>query len=967
MLLLFKKKSSILDCFRYTLILTLLFGVSSVLGQIKSIGLPDIINYKKTDYKSGTQNWNIDQDANGNMYFANKNGLLQFDGSNWHTYIVPNVNSIRSVKVEDSTGRIFIGAYNEFGYFESASNGDLTYVSLLPLIKDDRFKKSDFIWKIHLFDDAVIFQSFTAAYIFKDNKISILPAPKRFQFSFKVNNKLYFQDVGSGLLEFINGNLIPIKGTEGLNNSEVWGIVSLPGNTLLITTLESGVYVYKNQTLQHWNTEAGQFISKNGSLGDVVINDSLIVINSVLSGIIICNLQGEIIQHIDLKKGLINNTILSSFIDAKKNLWLGLDNGISYININSPFTYSSSSLNNSSVYASVIHNGLLYVATNQGVFYHKIEDRFKDDTFVLVDGTTAQSWNIQVLSGELLCANNKGALIIEGGKVIKSLNHSGYFGFKQLPNHSKYIIGANYSGFDIFEKTQKGIVFKNKIQNFYESSKDFEVDDAFVWLKKDEFLYQMVLTENLDGFYVTKKIDSINGENNISCMHKINGTLYFIANNHFFSYSKDRGVFEENINLSKLFSDIPPISSLIEDSYGNLWYSYNESLGVFMKNKDGSYKHEFEQFSNLTGKIMSDYLSVNELGHDSFFIGLINGLVCYDSNFSTKTLSKSKVFIRSFSFGKDTIFRGNPQQKSLDLTLPFASNNVRFTFSSPEFENSKNIQYSYQLEPFDKQWSNWSTATVKEYTNLKEDDYKMLVKAKNSYGIDSDVASLTFSISPPWYRSYLAYLVYFLLIILCLYLLSIVQKRILRKKQYYKTIEQRKLYLEKESKIRKEQYELEKEIEKLNRERLQTRILSKDKELVNHSLQVVKKNKILNGIIHKLKEMDVDNMSDDTKFQISKLKKSIIKEVNTDKGLNHLEKHIKNVHFDFLKRLKDKYPDISPRELDLSTYLRLNMSTKEIAEIMNISSGGVELARYRLRKKLNLKRHENLTGFLMSI
>ena len=58
---------------------------------------------------------------------------------------------------------------------------------------------------------------------------------------------------------------------------------------------------------------------------------------------------------------------------------------------------------------------------------------------------------------------------------------------------------------------------------------------------------------------------------------------------------------------------------------------------------------------------------------------------------------------------------------------------------------------------------------------------------------------------------------------------------------------------------------------------------------------------------------------------------------------------------------------MSPRELDLSTYLLMNMSTKEIAEIMNISSGGVELARYRLRKKLNLTKKENLTGFLMSI
>jgi DNA-binding CsgD family transcriptional regulator len=123
----------------------------------------------------------------------------------------------------------------------------------------------------------------------------------------------------------------------------------------------------------------------------------------------------------------------------------------------------------------------------------------------------------------------------------------------------------------------------------------------------------------------------------------------------------------------------------------------------------------------------------------------------------------------------------------------------------------------------------------------------------------------------------------------------------------------------------------------------------------------------LNGIIHKLKDINVENLDDSTKSQFNRLNKSIVKEVNADNSWKDLEKHIKNVHFDFLKRLKEKYPTISPRELDLATYLLLNMSTKEIAEIINISSAGVELARYRLRKKLGLNNKENLVGFLMGI
>jgi DNA-binding CsgD family transcriptional regulator len=292
---------------------------------------------------------------------------------------------------------------------------------------------------------------------------------------------------------------------------------------------------------------------------------------------------------------------------------------------------------------------------------------------------------------------------------------------------------------------------------------------------------------------------------------------------------------------------------------------------------------------------------------------------------------------------------------------------VKFRFSSPTFENVENIKYSYKLNGFDEEWSNWSSATIKEYTNLREGKYTMNVKVKNSFGIISDTASIPFTISPPWYRHFIAYLFYLILIGATIRVIRDRIKIKIRRNKYYETIEQRRLYLEKEARIRQEQFNLEKEIEKLKNDKLQLNLLSKDKELVTNSLQVVKKNKILNGIIQRLKDIDTSTFDENNKFQFEKLRKSILKEVNSDKSWKDLEKHIKNVHFEFLKRLKEKHPTITPRELDLSTYLLMNMSTKEISEIMNISGGGVELARYRLRKKLDLEKKESLTGYLMRI
>nr|WP_315132311.1 triple tyrosine motif-containing protein [uncultured Flavobacterium sp.] len=946
-------------------ILLLLLFTTPFLGQVKNIGLPEIRNYKRTDYKGGTQNWNIDQDQNGNLYFANNNGLFQFDGSAWRKYPLPNSPDTRCVKI-DSSGKIFIGGYSEFGYFKTNSKGKLEYVSLSKMV--NKKKIIDFIWKIHLFKNEVIFQSFARIYIYKNNKLKIVEAPNRFQFSFQVKNHLYLQDISAGIVEYKNGKLYPQKGTTAFNNTEIWGMFPLPENKLLIATLNKGLFVYNHEKAIPWDTEANTFIKKNSSLGGVTIKDKFIVLNSVLNGIIICDTNGKIIQHINHKKGLQNNTVLTSFLDNKNNLWLGLDNGIAFINENSPFTYFGFSYDISTVYASVVHKGNLYVATNQGVFYHVWNTPFREDNFSLVEGTTGQAWNIQVIDGQLICGNNNGALIIENNRSVKTLDSRGYFGFKKIPNQPNLIIGSNYNGFAVFEKGANGLKFRNQIAGFDKPSSSFEMDNSYLWLKKDDLIYQMDISGDLKKFNTIKTYSNLsNTVKGIGSIQTLNNTVYFQTNNRFYKYSQDQDLFFEDKTTTTLFKNIPKIYSLSQDSAGNIWYVFKESLGVLSKTADGKYKNILAPFSSLTGNLVNNYMSINTIDPKNIFIGLTDGLAHYDSKLLKNSVEKPTAFIRSFSFPGDTLIFGNSQNKIESQKIPYKSNRVKFTFSSPSYENLDNIEFSYQLEGFDDRWSNWSPIAIKEYTNLREGDYKMSLKARNSYGIQSDATQVLFTISPPWYRHFIAYLCYLILIIVTTHYIRRRIKMKIRKNKYYETIEQRRLYLERESKIRQEQYDLEKEIERLKSDKLQIKILSKDKELVNNTLQVVKKNKILNGIIHKLKDINVDSFDESTKFQFNKLNKSIVKEVNTDKSWKDLEKHIKNVHFDFLKRLKEKYPTISPRELDLSTYLLMNMSTKEIAEIMNISNGGVELARYRLRKKLNLNKKENLIGFLMSI
>lgn len=948
-------------------VLLLLMPVLPALGQVKDIGLPKIINYKKSDYLGGAQNWEIGQDRNGNLYFANTEGMLQFNGTSWSKYPIPN-GTVRSLKV-DKSGRIYVGGYNEFGYFEADSKGKLIYHSISKLATPNSKKIIDFVWKVHILGDEVIFQTFFRTYVYKKGKITVLEAPNRFQFSFLLNNTLYFQDIAAGLLEYRDGVLTSLPGTEVFNNTEVWGMLPYADNKILVITIDKGLYLYDFKKAVPWQCEATAFTLKNSSLGGRILNNRFIEINSVLNGIIICDMNGAIIQHINNKKGLLNSTALSSYTDSSGNLWFGLDNGIAFLNINSPFSYLGTSFDLSSVYSSAIHQGNLFVATNQGVFSHSWHEPFQEDNFTFMQGTTGQAWGIDVFDGQLLCMHNRGLFTIKDGKIGQWLDDKrGYLGIKRIAGKPGFLMASNYHGFAILEKIPAGWKFRNQIEGFNVSDSRFVTDGQNVWLLKNFTLYRLKLSNDLRRFTVTASYDALSKEvKNITSAQHINGKIYLQGKNRFFTYDQANDRFIEDKYMSALFKNLPQIRYCFEDNKHNICYFYGESsMGMLMKQENGGYKDVHAPFSALTGNLVYFFESVNTIDSKNIFIGLTEGLAHYDPKLYYGNTVKPKVFIKSLSFETDTLYTGNkPDIKN--IRIPYKHNSVKFNFSSPAYDNPENIKFSYRLDGFDDKWSNWSNAPVKEYTNLPEGSYRMEIKAMDSSGEQSDAVAVSFLIKPPFYRHPLAYVFYIVMVAAAIYLVRRRVKSKIRQNRYYETLEQRRLYLERETKIKQDQYELEKEIERLKNEQLKVKILTKDKELVNNSLQVVKKNKMLNGIINKLKDINPEVMDEVTRQQFSKLNKTINKELNTDKSWNNLEKHIRNVHFDFLKRLKEKYPAVTPREMDLATYLLMNMSTKEIAEIMNISDGGVELARYRLRKKLDLPRKENLTGFLMNI
>jgi len=265
--------------------------------------------------------------------------------------------------------------------------------------------------------------------------------------------------------------------------------------------------------------------------------------------------------------------------------------------------------------------------------------------------------------------------------------------------------------------------------------------------------------------------------------------------------------------------------------------------------------------------------------------------------------------------------------------------------------------------PFDKTWSEWSKKTEKDYTNIPYGTYTFYVKSRNNLGNESKSIAYTFKVLPAWYQTNYAYTTYTLIILL----LIIATSRYL-KNQFEK---QQLLHMEEQSKLKYlHQLEIDKsdkEIVKLHNEKLETEVNYKNKELASATMNLLERGKLLSKIKEEIKQLLQTHNSTSLSAEFKNILKLLTEAENTKDEWEQFSIHFDEVHNNFLKDLKTKVPELSSTDLKLCAYLRMNLSSKEIAHLMNISVKGVEISRYRLRKKLQIPTEVNLYDYLMEI
>jgi len=967
-----------------SLSLILCFVASSVFAEIKSVGIPFIHSFSKREYKGGSQNWNMVQTSNGLMYFGNNDGVLEFDGNSWRLIPMPNSSVVRSLAI-DSLQRVYVGAFNELGYLEPDQQGKLTYHSLVDLIPEPERDFSE-IWQIFPFEDGMLFHSFQKILYYKDGKITAFNADTEFHYSFLLKDQLFVQEKEKGLCLWNNQKVEQVRGGEFFKNLEIVSILPFSDHSMIIATAMSGLFMFDGDKVQAWDTALNTTFKKDQLFSGISLGDRFYAFGSVMNGLYILDRSGQLVQHVNSDKGLQNNTILCLFHDQDENLWLGLDNGIDYLEISSPLSLLKTNKDIGTGYTSVVYDNYLYLGTNMGLFCKALPAdsnvRLKTDDLELVKNTSGQVWSLQVVDGELICGHNKGTFRIEKKQADLICDIEGgwkYLYKKEFPNQ---MIGGTYSGLVLFEKsakTQGKWQFVKEIGGFKESSREMIWnDDNSIWMCHGyKGVYRIFLNPALDtcvNFRFYGEDDGFASHLNIN-VHKVRGEIVFSSPNGFYKFQSELDRFDSHKYLNKLFGPEDRVGKLIEDENGDVWFFQDGNLGLLKRQIGNSFEMIRKPFVSLKDAFTTAFENAYTFDRQNVLFGTEQGFVHYNPSITKRYDSDFQVLIREVSLtshGDSVIYSGGARQADLmaadaPVSFPYSNNALRFNFSAPQYSDPDLVRYHYQLIGFENEASECGITLQKEYTNLREGDYTFRVDAQNQYGVKAQGAEYHFSIAPPWYRSLTAFFVYLLVFILLVYLSVYLVRR--RMKMVQKRLKQRQdeELKAKEQKFREESLLAEKEIVQLRNEKLRDEVIFKNRELASNTMNIIHKNEVLSYALGELKKA-LKKIKDPTALvQVRKLAQTVEKEFNSEEDWEQFELHFDQVHANFLQKLRKEYTQLSPKDLRMCAYLRMNLSTKEIAPLMNISVRGVEISRYRLRKKFELEREDNLIEFLLNI
>ncbi|WP_163394773.1 helix-turn-helix and ligand-binding sensor domain-containing protein [Flavobacterium limi] len=911
-------------------ILLKLFFFFFITSQIQSQELlPFVENYSKSNYQGDNQIWNVVQGKDNAMYFANNHYLLRYDGVIWEKYTLPNKTIIRSIMIEGD--KIYSGSYKEFGYWYR-KEGKMHYVSITKNLRLFDEKDNEEIWKIFKFNGSIYFQSFNDVFIYNGKQIRKIRFPFLISYCFVVDKNLYVASVEKGVFKMNDSRIANPKGWDALKNCVVHAMEKYQNKTYIFSQ-KKGIFIVENGILKPWNNPLNETLKSATINVAKFIKNNKLVIGTGNRGVFIYDFKTDTHKNIDRNNVLMNNSILSIGLDKENDLWLGLDNGIAHVEVNSPISifYDNSGILGSVYSVATTSKGYL-IASNHGVF------EFDSGKFKMMPNTQGQAWNITKTDNKYIIGHNDGTFCYENGSLVKTNNVSGGWNF------SKSSINNT-----CFQSTYSGILLYEDISKLTEYKKVEDISKPIKYVaqnKKNEIFaadnYRGLYRVLYDDDFKTKKVENITQQSNIENdfgvkIFEFRNEILFLINNAWYTYNSITNKLEEDELFNTNFKNIADVVAIDENHFmvlqnGILYHIY-ASGNKFVWN--------IIQEKYYKGRLINDNLRIFKT-QNHYLLNLDDGFI----SLQLKYLNNQNTNVKIEAFNEGVLL---PKDSKIKYNTELKINVISGIYGASKPNLFYKINSSKDFMPI-------SDGLIL-LNNLSSGYHSVAIYKHDGANYDK-VCNFDFKVAQPWYFSVWMILLYLLLVSAILFLyykwnkLRYIQKLKLQAEELKHQREILEMELKAENELNIQEYE---------KHILELELQTKSSEVAGKSLSIAKQSEMIENIQNILEsEKDFNKLK-------SEIKKAIkINEVNKHEW-ETFETNLNQIHNEFIISLSKKFPNLTPKDIKLCIYLKMNLSSKEIAPLMNISFRGVELHRYRLRKKLNLTQEENLSKFLLNI
>jgi hypothetical protein len=964
-------------------------------SSLEELGQPLITNFFAKGYHAHPNNFDVVQDKNGILYFGNLWCVLQFDGTLWRNIYLPDGASCTSLAT-DKDGTIYVGGRNSIGFLKTDSIGRKHYVSLVDeLPKEDRNFYE--IWRTVVSAEGIFFSSFEKLF-FKKRGEKLQVVKQTPWYAYSVFNNIYVSDK-EGIFVYKDEVLQKLPNSEYFTGKFVNGMTHL-GDKLLISTSEEGLYLFDGSKAERWNTPINNVIRSYNPTKIENVDDQYLIISTELNGVIITDIKGNIINNFNKATGLAANTVSGFHLDKNKILWLTLTNGIAFIPLFKQVNFIGDFANVPGVpYSSAVYDNKLYLSTSEGLFYKSFSST-RDSKFEREGSINGLVWSLQVIDDKLFCGHAIRAYVIDHGKT-ESLFDEGTWMFIPSRKKNKILMGT-YSGLHYLTKQNGQWKYETKIKGFNESARSF-AEDKFgdLWVSYgNRGIFRIRVDRELDSVTQIKKYGEENGLpiKNGNTLAPFNDEILISTAKGIYRYDFEAEQVLPFLELNKILHQhgYLDLKKVIPEPPDKIWAV--DKQGAFVKLRIT--QNEVTALLTtelLRGNTVSDFEHINPQPHAAI-IGTLDGFAIYKQQKVSKQEDTLKTYISKVETVNRALMDGYYTLKEIEEPIPFTENALKFTFASNSYQDLNSNQYQYYLEGFEdgKKWSASTYLPYKEYTNLHAGKYKLHVRVINFENRVSGETTLSFVILPPWYKSWWANILYGILFLAfnyafykrIIFRIEREKKRIAQEEQHNLWVKQKeweeitiankkammlleeekiaseKAALEQKGKLIESEKEKEREILAIQKDKFEADLRHKNNELTSLALHITQKNEMLGKISNQISKAIAETGDDSTIKNLKEIKALIQKGLNASNEWEKFSEHFDSVHEGFLKRLKQTYPDLSTSTLKLCAFIKMRLSSKEIATLMNTAPDSVLKARYRLRSKFNLEKETGLEEFL---